>query len=63
MADDSNSTTPTTTTDEDIARIVKAGEPGVASAMKVLEITEQHYYEAVNRTTPPPVTTRAVSHT
>lgn len=63
MADDSKSTITTTTTDEDIARIVKAGEPGVATAMKVLEITEQHYYEAVHKTTPPTVGTRAASHT
>lgn len=63
MADNSKSTITTTTTDEDIARIVKAGEPGVATAMKVLEITEQHYYEAVNKTTPPTVATRAASHT
>jgi hypothetical protein len=50
-------------TDEEIARIVAAGEPGVESAMKVLEITEQRYFAAVSQMMPPPVTTRAVSHT
>jgi len=50
-------------TDEEIARIVAAGEPGVKSTMKVLEITEQRYFAAVSQTTPPPVITRAVSHT
>lgn len=59
MADEKKNSS---TTDEDIARIVKAGEPGVASAMKVLEITEQHYFAAVSQTTPPTVTTRAASH-
>jgi hypothetical protein len=53
----------TKVTDEDIARIVAAGEPGVESAMKVLEITEQRYFAAVSQTLPPPVVTRAVSHT
>lgn len=50
-------------TDEEIARIVASGEPGVDSAMKVLEITEQRYFAAVSRTAPPPAHTRAVSHT
>jgi|SoiMetStandDraft_2_1073263.scaffolds.fasta_scaffold889153_1 hypothetical protein len=50
------------TADQQIARIIKAGEPGVESAMRVLEITEQHYYEAVHQTMPPPITTRTASH-
>jgi hypothetical protein len=50
-------------TEEEIARIVAVGEPGVESAMKVLEITEQRYFAAVSQTTPPPIVTRAVSHT
>jgi hypothetical protein len=60
MADEKQNMAPT---DDEIARIIKAGEPGVESVMKVLEVTEQHYYAAVNQTAPPAVTTRAVSHT
>jgi hypothetical protein len=50
------------TADDEVARIIAKGEPGVQSAMKVLEITEKHYYAAVNQTAAPAVTTRAVSH-
>lgn len=59
MADKKQNTAPA---DDEIARIIKAGEPGVESAMKVLEITEQHYYAAVNQTAPPAVATVAASH-
>lgn len=48
--------------DREIKRILDAGEPGVESAIRVLEITEQHYYQAVHQTAPPAVYTRAASH-
>ena len=38
-----------TAADTEIARIIAAGEPGVASAMQVLETTEKHYFAAVNQ--------------
>jgi hypothetical protein len=60
MADEKQSTA---TTDEDIARIVEAGEPGVDSAMRVLELSEQYYYEAAHQLAAAPVTIVAVSHT
>ena len=60
MADEKQNTAPT---DDEITRIIAAGEPGVESVIKVLEATEQHYYAAVNQIVPPAVTTRAVSHT
>jgi hypothetical protein len=38
-----------TAADTEVARIIAAGEPGVASAMLVLETTEKHYYAAVHQ--------------
>jgi hypothetical protein len=50
------------TEDEQIARIIATAEPGVESAMRVLEMTEQRYYAAVSQVAVPAVTVRAVSH-
>lgn len=61
MSNENNSNT-AKAADQEIARILEAGEPGVESAMKVLEMTEQHYYAAVQGISGPHPATYTASH-